>query len=78
MTARKKTSTDFNFEQSIEQLSQIIEKMERGDLALEQSLTQFEQGMNLIKQCQQALTKAEQKVQILTKQGTLKDHKTDD
>ena len=45
--------------------------MEGGDLSLEDSLTCFEQGIRLTRECQTALTQAEQKVQILlTRDGT--------
>lgn len=61
-------STTVNFETKLEQLDQIIEQVESGQLSLEQSLEQFEQGMKLIKSCQQALKKVEQKVSILLQQ----------
>lgn len=61
----KKTSTPADFEKSLQQLNLIIEKMESGDLSLDASLKQFEEGINLIRSCQQTLGEAEQKVQIL-------------
>lgn len=64
MPAKKKPS--FNFEQSLAELETIVKKMETGDLTLEQSLEQFEHGMKLSTLCQEALTQAEQKVEILT------------
>lgn len=67
MTTKKPTDKAFNFEKSVDQLNVIVEKMEHGDLSLEQSLKQFEQGIKLIKDCQKALQDAEQKVEILTK-----------
>lgn len=63
MPAKKPAS--FNFEQSLGNLESIVKKMEAGDLSLEQSLTQFEEGMKLAAQCQEALTTAEQKVEVL-------------
>lgn len=63
MPAKKKTA--FNFEQSLAELEGIVKSMETGDLTLEQSLQQFEQGMKLSVQCQEALTLAEQKVELL-------------
>ncbi len=54
-----------NFEQSLETLTQLVEEMERGDLALEDALKKFEPGVTLTRQCQDALKKAEQHVQIL-------------
>ncbi|TDJ48486.1 MAG: exodeoxyribonuclease VII small subunit [Gammaproteobacteria bacterium] len=46
-------------------LEQIVEQLEGGDLSLEKSLAQFEKGVKLSRECQAALTNAEQKVQIL-------------
>lgn len=66
---QKSSSEKINFEQSLMELNQLIEKMEAGDLPLEKSLDCFEQGIKLIKQCQLALEKAEQKVQILVKKN---------
>lgn len=54
-----------DLESSLSKISQLIEKMERGELTLEQALNHFEQGINLIKNCQTILQEAEQKVQIL-------------
>jgi len=54
-----------NFEASLQELETIVERMEHGELSLEDALKQFEKGIKLTKQCQQALEKAEQKVKIL-------------
>lgn len=59
--ARKKTAVDF--EQSLGSLQALVERLESGDLSLEESLTAFEQGVALTRDCQQALSQAEQKVQ---------------
>ncbi len=59
--ARKKASLDF--EQSLEDL--LVERLENGELSLEESLAAFEQGIALTRDCQGALAQAEQKVQIL-------------
>lgn len=77
MAENKKTTT-FNFEKSLDQLNKIVEKMEQGDLPLEKSLQYFEQGIGLIRQCQTALTDAEQKVSVLTQQNTLEDFHDDE
>jgi len=58
-------ATDFNFEQSLEQLEALVESMEDGELSLEESLKAFEQGVKLTRECQTALKEAEQKVQML-------------
>ncbi len=55
----------FAFEQSLSELDELVKKMESGDLSLEDSLKAFEQGVKLTRDCQKALTEAEQKVQLL-------------
>lgn len=56
-----------DFEANITALQELVEKMERGDFTLEESVAQFERGMALAKNCQQALKEAEQKVSKLLK-----------
>ena len=60
----KKTSK-INFEKTFAELEELLNKMEEGDLSLEESLKCFERGMILTKNCQEALSEAEQKVKIL-------------
>jgi len=55
----------FDFEAALEQLEELVSAMEEGDLSLEQSLQSFEKGIKLTRECQTALSKAEQKVQKL-------------
>ncbi|MFZ5756899.1 MAG: exodeoxyribonuclease VII small subunit [Pseudomonadota bacterium] len=64
--ARKK---GVNFEESLEELESLVEQLEDGDLSLEESLAAFEKGVRLARECQDALKQAEQRVQILLKQG---------
>ena len=61
--ARKKATPDF--EQSLADLQTLVERLENGELSLEESLSAFEQGIGLTRDCQAALSQAEQKVQIL-------------
>ena len=61
--ARKKAALDF--EQSLSELQTLVERLESGELPLEESLSAFEQGIRLTRDCQSALTQAAQKVQIL-------------
>ncbi|WP_263146609.1 exodeoxyribonuclease VII small subunit [Pseudomonas sp. RIT-PI-AD] len=61
--ARKKAALDF--EQSLADLQALVERLESGELSLEDSLGAFEQGIRLTRECQGALSQAEQKVQIL-------------
>ncbi|MFT5394304.1 MAG: exodeoxyribonuclease VII small subunit [Gammaproteobacteria bacterium] len=53
------------FESALEELETLVERMEGGDLSLEDSVTCFERGMTLHKFCQNALEQAHQKVDIL-------------
>jgi exodeoxyribonuclease VII small subunit len=62
--ANKKTDS-FNFEQALEDLEELVTAMEEGELSLEESLQAFEKGIKLTRECQSALKKAEQKVQVL-------------
>ncbi|MEX0730232.1 MAG: exodeoxyribonuclease VII small subunit [Aquisalimonadaceae bacterium] len=55
-----------DFEQALEELETLVERMEQGDLSLEDSLKSFERGIALTRLCQKALQDAEQKVEILT------------
>ena len=65
------TKKPLNFEKSLQELTTIVEKMESGELELEQSLQAFEQGIKLIRTCQTSLKQAEQRVEILTKDNKL-------
>lgn len=53
------------FEKALEQLEALVEKMESGELSLEESLKSFEQGIALTQQCNQSLKTAEQTVKML-------------
>ena len=55
-----------SFEAALSELESLVERMESGELTLEESLQAFEQGIALTRTCQQALAEAEQKVEILT------------
>ena len=63
--SKKKTDPP-SFEDALSELETLVEQMEGGEMSLEQSLSAFERGIALTKQCQQALQSAEQKVDILT------------
>jgi exodeoxyribonuclease VII small subunit len=66
--ARNSSSPDF--EQALAELEGLVERLERGDLPLDEALKTFERGVALTRQCQQALQGAQQKVEILLKRGT--------
>ena len=53
------------FEDALEELETIVERMEDGDPSLEESLKLFERGMALTRKCQAALDNAEQRIRIL-------------
>lgn len=58
------------FEKSLAELEALVEQLEKGELSLEDSLRQFEQGVKLARGCQQALKEAELKVrQLIEKDG---------
>ena len=66
MPAKKTKKTEnMDFEQAMDELELLVDKMESGDLSLEDSMKHFEQGVKLTRQCQTALKNAEQKVSIL-------------
>lgn len=60
-----KKNSEFDFEKALKELESLVERMEAGDMSLEDSLKYFERGVALTRSCQKALTEAEQKVQIL-------------
>ncbi len=62
-----KKDNKFDFEKALQELENLVDKMEEGDMSLEESLKQFERGVALTRSCQKALADAEQKVQILLK-----------
>lgn len=58
-------SGSMDFEKALTDLEAIVEKLEQGDLPLDESLKAFERGVELTRHCQVALKQAEQKVEIL-------------
>ena len=62
-----KTDEAPDFESTLAELEQLVSKLERGDLSLNESLEGFKHGIELTRQCQSALDKAEQTVEILTR-----------
>ena len=57
------------FERSLQQLEKLVAQLERGDLPLAESLALFEQGVSLTRACHTALAEAQQRVEILLKEG---------
>ena len=58
-----------DFEAAMRDLEALVERLEHGDLPLEESLAAFERGVMLTRSCQTALKEAEQKVEILLKKA---------
>jgi exodeoxyribonuclease VII small subunit len=67
--AHKTTTKAIDFEKSLKLLETLVDKLEKGDLSLEDSLKNFEQGVKLTLECRQALQTAEQKISILSKEN---------
>ncbi|MCP2232302.1 MULTISPECIES: exodeoxyribonuclease VII small subunit [Erwinia] len=61
----KKAEPPASFETSLQQLEQIVTRLESGNLPLEEALNEFERGVQLARAGQQTLQQAEQRVQIL-------------
>jgi exodeoxyribonuclease VII small subunit len=55
-----------DFETSLDALEQLVEKMEHGEMSLEESLAAYERGVGLFRRCQAALEQAELRVRLLT------------
>ena len=58
-----------DFERSLSELESLVERLERGDLPLEDALKTFERGVELTRHCQSSLKAAQQKVEILLKRS---------
>lgn len=65
--AAKKTGTELNFEAAMDRLEAIVDQMESGKLMLEDLIVRYEEGMKLVKVCQERLASAEQRIQIITR-----------
>lgn len=77
MVAKRKK---LDYEEAVAELESLVEKLERGDITLEESLKLYERGVLLTRDCQEALQAADQKVQMLVKQtgnSTLVDFDSD-
>ena len=59
--------TNPTFEAALDQLQQVVKKLESGELTLEQSLQAFEDGVRLTKSCQEQLSGAEKRIELLTR-----------
>ncbi len=55
------------FEEAVKELERVVEQLESGELSLEDSLAAFENGIRLVKLCNQKLTEVERKIELLVK-----------
>jgi exodeoxyribonuclease VII small subunit len=65
MNATRKTEKGVNLEKALAELETLVEELEAGDLPLEKAMKKFEEGIKLTRGAQDALKKAEQKVEVL-------------
>ena len=67
MKKEKKEKTEKKFEEALGALEEVVERLESGDLSLEESLAAFEDGVRLVKYCNQKLTEVEKRIELLIK-----------
>ncbi len=65
----RKSTKGVDFERALDELEKLVERMEEGELSLEESLKLYERGTELSKACQKALDAAEKRIRILSEQG---------
>lgn len=77
---QKNDISKLSFEEAIKELTGIVEKIEQGEIPLQDSLHQYEKGMALIKHCRTILQKAEQRIEKISKEEKTEDEsqKSDD
>jgi exodeoxyribonuclease VII small subunit len=63
--AKSKTKKSVSFEQSLEQLQEVVSELENGNLSLTDSLDKYEQGVANLKQCYEALNSAQKRIEVL-------------
>lgn len=69
-TPSKKAPPEQNFESAMDRLEGIVEQMESGKMHLEELIVRYEEGMKLVKICQERLASAEQRIEIITRNST--------
>jgi exodeoxyribonuclease VII small subunit len=72
---KKNGIAKLSFEQAIKELTSIVQRIEQGEIPLENSLQQYERGMALIKHCRTILQKAEKRIEKISKEETSEDRK---
>jgi len=66
-TSSGSETSDLSFEQALKRLNALVEKLESGQLPLEESVAAFEEGVKLTRRCETLLDSAEQRLQVLNK-----------
>ena len=67
--AAKKEAEEKTIEESLKELDTIVEKLESREISLEDSFTMYQQGMELLKQCDEQIGTVEKQVQMLDENG---------
>jgi len=67
--SKQDKQSDISFEQALDGLTAMVEKLESGKLSLEESVNAFEEGVILSRQCEKLLDNAEQRLQVLGTDG---------
>ncbi len=67
MPEQDKMHEDKTFEECLQALERVVERIESGDLNLEESLATFEEGVGLVQSCNRKLTEVERRIEVLTK-----------
>ncbi len=63
----RKDFSNKNFESAMEEIEQVVEQIESGELSLEESLAAYEKGVGLVKFCHQKLNEVEKRIEFLVK-----------
>jgi exodeoxyribonuclease VII small subunit len=63
----KKAPADLNFEAAMDRLESIVDQMESGKMMLEELIVRYEEGMKLVRICQERLASAEQRIEMITR-----------
>ncbi len=72
-TKQNENISKLSFEEAIKELTNIVGKIEQGEIPLQDSLTQYEKGMALIKHCRTILQKAEKRIEKITEEKNTED-----
>lgn len=68
-TDKQRLPENLSFEEAMEHLEEVVERLESGDIPLEESIRLFEEGMKLSRYCGQKLEKLEQQVEMLVQEN---------